>query len=179
MRKLMLILFVSAFFSVNCSAQLLKIGIKAGVNYSNFESSQIQTDALTSYHLGVITEIKLLKSLSLQPEILYSTQGAFYKTVIEDVKQELGYVSVPILAKVTIAKTFSVEAGPQFSYLLSKKITSDTDLNEFDFGVAGGIGVKITKSIFIQGRYVLGLTEIDKNADFKNAVAQLSVGFLL
>ena len=74
---------------------------------------------------------------------------------------------------------FSVEAGPQFSYLLSKKITSDTDLNEFDFGVAGGIGVKITKSIFIQGRYVLGLTEIDKNADFKNAVAQLSVGFLL
>jgi hypothetical protein len=169
-----LLLFVFNF----SNAQLLKIGIKGGVNYANFESPTIQTDALTSYHLGLLAEIKLLKTVAIQPEVLYSTHGASYKNLVQEFKSELGYMSVPILAKLYLGKTLSLEAGPQFSFLLSKKVDASTDIKEFDFALAGGLGVKLTERIFIQGRYTYGLTELDKNADFKNAVAQLSIGLL-
>ncbi|WP_309608515.1 porin family protein [Flavobacterium sp.] len=168
-----LILFVFNF----SNAQLIKIGIKAGGNYSNFESSTFQTKAIASYHLGLVSEIKLSKALSLQPEFLYSTQGASYKNLVQEYKSELGYMSVPILAKLYLGKVLSIEAGPQFSYLLSKKVDASTNINEFDFAMASGLGIKLTENIFLQGRYTFGITKVDKNLDFKNAVGQLSVGY--
>jgi Outer membrane protein beta-barrel domain len=179
MRKIVfaIVLIVSTINFTN--AQLLQIGIKGGLNYANFNSPTIQTDALTSYHVGFIAEISLMKSLCLQPEFLYSTQGASYKNLIQEYKSELGYMSVPVLVKLHLGKTLSVEAGPQFSYLLSKKVNASTNINEFDFALAGGLGIKLTKTVFIQGRYTYGLTKIEKNADFKNAVAQLSIGLML
>jgi hypothetical protein len=41
--------------------------------------SDLQFDALTSLHAGLVAEIKLVDSFSIQPELLYSTQGATYK----------------------------------------------------------------------------------------------------
>ncbi len=179
MRKIVFVIVLTVFTINFTSAQLLKIGIKGGLNYANFNSPTIQTDALTSYHVGFIVEISLLKSLCLQPEILYSTQGASYKNIVEDFKSELGYMSVPVLAKLHLGKTLSIEAGPQFSYLLSKKVNASTNVNEFDFALAGGLGIRLTNKVFVQGRYTYGLTKIEKNADFKNAVAQLSIGLIL
>jgi opacity protein-like surface antigen len=169
-----------SFFLLIChfsNAQLLKIGIKAGVNYANFKSSTLQTDALTSYHAGIAVDIKFIKPLSFQPEVIYSTQGASYKTVVQDFKSELGYVSVPILAKLHLGKTLSLQAGPQFSFLMSKKVDKSTNSNEFDFALAGGLEIMLTEKLFIHGRYTVGLTDVDKNADFKNSVGQLSLGY--
>jgi hypothetical protein len=169
--------FVFLIFNFS-NAQLLKIGIKGGVNYANFRSSTLQTEALTSYHVGLVAEIKFLKPLSIQPEFLYSTQGASYKTLVEDFKSELGYMSVPILAKLHLGNSLSIEAGPQFSFLLNKKVNVGTNINEFDLALAAGIGIKLTDNVFIQGRYTAGLTDVDKNTDFKNSVGQLSIGYL-
>lgn len=160
------------------NAQIAKFGIKAGANYANFESSDLQTDALTSYHAGLVINLRVSEKFSLQPEIMYSTQGASYKNVVEEVKAELGYVSVPILAKIGLGKSLSLELGPQFSWLASKNVDANTDVKELDFGAAGGLGLKLTNKIFLQGRYVLGLSEIGKNADIKNSVGQLSIGYM-
>jgi hypothetical protein len=160
------------------NAQLLDFGIKAGANYANFKSSTIETTPLTSYHVGIVANIKLLKPISIQPELLYSTQGASYKTLVKDFKSELGYMSVPVLAKIHLGKSLSLEAGPQFSFLLSKKVETSTNINEFDFALAGGLSIYLTESFFVQGRYTAGLTDVDKNADFKNAVGQLSIGYM-
>ena len=84
MRQL-IIAFV--FFSLNITstnAQTVKIGVKAGLNYANFSGSDIQTDAITTYHAGLVAEISLLDSFSLQPELLYSTQGASYENAIDE-----------------------------------------------------------------------------------------------
>ncbi len=170
---------VLVLFCFNFSnAQLFKFGVKAGANYANFESSTLQTDAITSYHAGLVGEFKIINAFSIQPEILYSTQGASYKNAVEEFKAELGYISVPIMAKLNLGKKLSIDVGPQFSYLLSKKVDASTDINEFDFAAAGGLSLKITENFFLQGRYTLGLTEIDKNADYKNSVGQLSVWFM-
>lgn len=168
------------FFLLVCNpsqAQLLKLGAKAGLNYANFSGSDLQTDAITSYHAGLFTQIKLGNSFSVQPEIVYSTQGASYTNLNQELKQKLGYISVPVLARIQMAKMLSLDFGPQFSYLLAKEVDFDTDINEFDFAATGGLTIDVTQNLFVQGRYVLGLTEISKNANVKNAVGQLSIGF--
>lgn len=60
-----------------------------------------QIDAITSYHAGLIAEIKLTDGFSVQPELLYSTQGASYKNATTEFKNELGYLSIPVLAKIS------------------------------------------------------------------------------
>ncbi len=83
------------------------------------------------------------------------------------------------MAKIYMTKSLSLEVGPQASFLLSQKndVRFD-DANTFDFALNAGLGLKITKSIFVQGRYSLGLTEASSNADIKNSVVQLSAGFM-
>ncbi|WP_310381880.1 porin family protein [Flavobacterium sp.] len=176
------IIFASIFLlalSTSVHAQLVKFGLKAGLNYANVTGATLQTDAITSYHAGLVTEIKLGETFALQPELVYSTQGATYKTALEDFKNELGYLSIPVMVKIYLGKTVSLELGPQASFLLSEKKEFDIEnSNTFDFAATGGLGFKISKNIFIQGRYVLGLTEISKNADAKNAVVQVSAGIM-
>jgi hypothetical protein len=165
--------------TMNVQAQLLKIGVKAGLNYANLTGSNIQTDAITSYHAGLVAEIKLLDKFAIQPELLYTTQGATYNTALGDIKNELGYIAIPVLAKIYLSKSFSLELGPQASFLLSEKNNFDVNnANTFDFAIDAGLGFKITKNIFIQGRYVLGLTEVSSNAETKNSILQLSAGLM-
>ena len=173
--KLMTVLFLLGF--TLGQAQVLKLGAKAGLNYANFSGSDLQTDAITSYHAGLSAQIKLGDKFSVQPEIMYSTQGASYNNLNQELKQKLGYMSIPLLARMHVGKIVSLDFGPQFSYLLSKDIDFDTEVNEFDFAAVGGLTLDVTENLFVQGRYVLGVTEISKNANVKNSVGQLSVGF--
>ena len=179
MKKSILITSFLLLLSLHGQAQLVKFGLKAGLNYANFTGTEIQTDAITSYHAGLVAEIKLLDKLALQPELLYSTQGASYENAVEEFKNELGYISIPVLAKIYMGKTISFELGPQASFLLSEKNNFDTeDSNTFDFSVVGDLGFKITENFFVQGRYVLGLTEVSPNTEAKNSVVQVSAGIM-
>lgn len=179
MKKAVLIIVLMFSATLSVQAQLLQIGVKAGLNYANFTGTEIQTDAITSYHAGLLAEIKLMDKFAIQPELLYTTQGASYKEADQEFKNELGYIAIPVLAKIYLGESFSVELGPQASFLLSERNDVDfEDSNTFDFGLAGGLSYKITKNIFVQGRYVLGLTEISSEADAKNSVLQFSAGLM-
>ena len=184
MKKTIFVTVLLVAISMNMQAQLVKFGVKAGVNYANQNGSDITvnstnytTSAITSYHAGLIAEIKLVDSFAIQPELLYSTQGATYKNAGEEFRNELGYLSIPVLAKINLNKFVSLELGPQASFLLSERNNFDVkDANTFDFAVVGGLGLNITKSLFIQGRYGLGLTDASKDAQVKNSVVQVSAG---
>lgn len=47
----------------------------------------------------------------------------------------------------------------------------------FDFAAVGGLGFNFTENIFAQARYVAGLTDTTKDAEIKNRVIQVSVGY--
>ncbi|WP_426483997.1 porin family protein [Flavobacterium sp. 2] len=185
MKKLFLaaVMFLTASTAIH--AQLLKIGVKAGVNFANqhgdasFDGISVDKEGLTSYHAGLVAELKLLEKFSIQPELLYSTQGATYKNAVDEFKNELGYLSIPVMAKFYMTKSLSLEVGPQASFLLSNKKEFDVqDPKTFDFAVNAGLGLKITEGLFVQARYGLGLTEVSTHADLKNSVFQLSAGFM-
>lgn len=185
MKKTILAAVVLFAMSNAAQAQLVKFGIKGGVNYANQNGSSItvnstnyDTEAITSYHAGLVAEVKLTDGFSIQPELLYSTQGATYKNAFEEFKNELGYLSVPLLAKIHLNKTVSLDLGPQASFLLSERNNFDYNNAEtFEFAAVGGLGINLTKHFFLQGRYVLGLTEASKDAEVKNSALQISAGF--
>ncbi|HAT81089.1 MAG TPA: PorT family protein [Flavobacterium sp.] len=179
MKKSILITTLLLLLSLHIQAQLVKFGAKAGLNYANITGAEIQTDAITSYHAGLVAEIKVIDKFAIQPELLYTTQGASYENAGVEFKNELGYIALPVMAKIYLSKSFSLELGPQASFLLSeKKNFVAKDSNTFDFSVAGGLGFKITENFFIQGRYVLGLTEVSTDAESKNSVVQVSAGIM-
>lgn len=174
---------VCLFFS-NTNAQFLQLGAKAGISFSNFGGGDIEGvdfKTLTNYHFGVVAELKLLDNLALQPELLYSTQGAELDGLGVQFKNELGYIALPVLIKFYLTDNkLSLEAGPQLSFLVSEKNDVNFDDSEtFDFGFAAGLSYKLTNNIFVSGRYIAGLTEVKKDSDIKNSVIQFSVGIFL
>jgi hypothetical protein len=90
------------------------------------------------------------------------------------------------MAKYYIAKGFTVEAGPQFSFLLKDQLVPidtynevrvNTNAENFDFGINVGLGYQFKSGIFFQTRYNLGLIAISENPDIKNGVFQMTLGF--
>lgn len=205
-----IILTVSAIFAMGVlNAQEIKYGIKTGFSSSTFTGDVAHYDVKSKagFHVGGFVEFKITDKFSVQPEILYSTQGAKLKFYTADEfsstseKQDfkLGYLNIPIIAKYYVIKGFSIEAGPQVGFLLSAKnefnystyITEEfsdsgeddikDDLKSVDFGFNFGAGYEFTENVFVQARYNLGLTSIFEDAinefDPKNGVFQFSVGY--
>jgi opacity protein-like surface antigen len=171
----------TAVFALAClassNAQLLRLGVKAGPNFSNFSggADDISYSGRTSFHAGAVAEIGILPIFSIQPELLYTSQGADVDGVGDF---NLDYVAVPVLVKIYLIKDkFSIEAGPQFSFLIDEAEEA-LENEKFELAAAGGVGINITKNFFAQARYTYGLTEVSKDAGVKNSVLQLSLGYM-
>jgi hypothetical protein len=191
MKKNLITICVILVACISANAQIFKLGIKGGINYANqtgtditVNSTNYKTEAISNFHIGLLAEVKLGDRFSIQPEVLYSTQGAKYDAigVAQDFTNDIGYISIPVMAKIYLNNTFSLEFGPQASFLMSKKnevsINSIKNQKDIDFGAGAGLGIRVTKSIFLQGRYMVGLSEISPDAKVKNSVLQVSAGLL-
>lgn len=186
MIKLIVSITIAALGFTTVKAQDFNIGAKAGINLTSLSGDFDSDKAKTSFHLGGMVEIPLLDALSVQPEILYSSQGAKSKFNSDDVVR-LNYITVPIMAKYYVWETLSVEAGPQIGFLLSaerdeegqeddiKDITKSTD-----FGLNLGLGYKLENGVNFALRYYFGSdinSDINSSAKVKNSVFQISVGY--
>ncbi|HEX9979833.1 MAG TPA: porin family protein [Flavobacterium sp.] len=176
MKKSVLLVLMITCGIINTNAQVFKLGIKAGPNFSSFSGGEgIDYSSRTSIHAGAVAELGLTSKFSLQPELLYSSQGADVDGAGDF---NLDYVAVPVLAKIYILPNkFSIDVGPQFSFLIDEAEEA-LENEKFDFAVAGGVTLNITKSIFAQARYTFGLTEASKEAEVTNTVFQVSVGYM-
>lgn len=182
MKKLLLVLLVVSFTGV-ANAQDLTFGAKAGVNFASLTGDDVEDiDGRTSFHLGMIAEFLLSEKFAIQPEVLYSSQGA--KASDEDSEWKLDYVSIPVMAKYFVTEGLSLEAGPYVAFNVVSEfdmegITVDLEdeTESTDFGAAFGLGYQLPMGLFFQGRYAMGLTDISSEGDAKNGVFQLSLGY--
>jgi hypothetical protein len=182
-KKLWIACFAVALIG-KVNGQDVKIGVKLGTNIASVNGSNANNlDSRTGFVFGVTAEIPFTEKFSIQPELLYSAQGAQQGN---DYRYDLNYVSLPIMAKYYIAKGFTLEAGPQFSFLVKDQLVpidtyngtiENTDAENFDFGVNVGLGYQFKSGIFFQTRYNLGLIAISENPDIKNGVFQMTLGF--
>jgi hypothetical protein len=183
-------LFVFLFLlGIGVFGQNISGGIKAGLNLANQTFSgngyTSSPNFLPGLHGGGYATIMFSDHFGLQPEVLYSAEGA--KSGSE--KYQLGYIAVPVLVRFNVNDLLSFHAGPQFSVLASAKYvsgSSDQDVKDqikgSDIGAAFGASVDLPMKLNFTFRFIKGLSDINDTASStkqKNYNLQLSVGYKL
>ena len=185
MKKLLLLSTIAMFSMANSiNAQNVDVGFKAGLNISNLTGGDADRNNLLDFHVGALAEFKITEKISLQPELLYTRQGSEPQ---DSLKIKLDYLAIPLMVKYHVSKKFSLEAGPQLSFLVNDKAEfndssipdADVDASSFDFGLKVGCAYKINSNLFAQVRYNYGVTTVVENPDIKNSVFQISLGYKL
>lgn len=132
-------------------------------------------------------EIGLSYSMQGYDDKIIEIDGRGEKTLDHNVTSH--YLTIPIAEKFyPTGKGFYMELGPQLGILLSKKATvggGDSytpfkdDNRTLDFGIIGGVGYVFPSGMFLNARYIHGLTETCKVfSGGKNRNLQLSLGYL-
>jgi len=121
---------------------------------------------------------------SIQPELVYSSQGYSYDIGGDKVNGRLSYINLPIMADFTIAEGLSLQGGPQIGFNISADEEFDGETEDFgddvetlDLGVGIGAQYILPMNLFVQARYVIGFSDIVKDSNAKNSVISLSVGY--
>ncbi|MDP5201195.1 porin family protein [Flavobacterium sp. DG2-3] len=191
MKKIILsAIAIMAFAFTN--AQSTRFGIKGGLNISNVVGGDVEDNkSLVGFHVGGFAEIHVVEKFFIQPELLYSAQGAKFDGPFgADGDLKLNYLNIPVLAKYYVVDNkFSVEAGPQLGILLSAKAEGE-DVKDFtrstDFGFNLGAGYNFTENFSVGLRYTIGLSpitdnDIDDSEEYydsaKNSNLQLSLAY--
>lgn len=169
----------------------IKLGIKGGLNIANVYGDIDDNAIRTSVVLGLFGEFIVTNKFSIQPELLYSGQGFSNQTPNDFSRVKLDYVLLPIMAKFYLHQNdLSLEVGPQLGFLVSgKEKTNEANekienISKVDFDLNVGLGYELKNNIYFQGRYNLGITNLNSDSDtsgaikYSNAVIQLSVGYL-
>lgn len=150
----------------------VSLGIKGGLNLYNINNDNGSTyDQITGYHFGLFGHIHLKNPWAIQPELVYSAQGA----KSGDTNYKLGYFNVPVLIQYMFDNGFRLQAGPQVGFLVSAD--NKNDLNPIEFGVSFGASYVLPSTGFgIDARYNLGLSNINKDSDLNSTNRGIQLG---
>jgi Outer membrane protein beta-barrel domain len=183
MKRTILVVLISASFMF-ASAQV-QFGVKAGYNLANLTTSPSESGikSKSDFSAGILASIPLFSSCFLQPEIMYSGQGASFSDSLANVNLNYGYLNVPVLFKYQHSSGLFAETGPQIGFLLSAKekgngqtVDTKADTQSTDFSWAFGVGYKIPKiNLGLDARYNLGLTNLAKGSGSSNGTVKNSV----
>ncbi len=188
MKKILLFAAVAGLSFTAVQSQNIRFGVKGGVNFSSVNGDDFkEADGVTGFHIGAVAKIGFTELLALQPELLFSAQGYSVDTPWDDVQVRLGYITLPVMADFTIVEGLSLQGGPQFGFNVVngykfdgedwEEFEDDEGPETFDFGVGIGAQYVLPFNLFFQARYVIGVTDIDKDAKGKNSVISLSAGY--
>lgn len=191
MKKVLMAALVLLLVSATAMAQNFQLGLKAGANISNFtggEFDNLDKKALVGFHAGAFINFLFGDHLSLQPEVLFSSQGAKLKSAGEEENFRVSYVNVPVMVKYRFTGGFYLEAGPQIGFKVSEDVPDQT-IKDFakstDLSVAAGLGYHSNMGLGIGARYIAGLSKVGDfdasniDPDFKNSTIQVSLFYTL
>jgi len=183
MRKTLLVT-VSFFFISAIQAQTT-FGLKLGANIANLKATVgsigVTLDSKLGFHGGGFFTIPAAKNFSIQPEIVYSLEGAEFDQT--NSKISLHMINVPLMFQYN-SSGFIVEAGPQLGFLLSAKEDGQDATEGYEsvnVGLGFGAAYRLNQGIGFSARYNLGLTGVAKDEDqdvtVKSNVIQLGITF--
>jgi len=189
MKKISLV-FCALFLTATIFAQQAAIGLKGGVNVSNLSNSGTDMGSRVGFHGGLLAHIHLQPSLALQPEVVYSSQGAKYTANGAEHSLSLNYINIPLQLQYMFDNGFRLQTGPQVGFLTQVKdkvedvetgyFTSE-DFKTVDFSWSAGLGYLTYSGLGIDARYNFGLSDINNfgNNKIKNNVFQLGLFYML
>ncbi|QYJ68229.1 porin family protein [Flavobacterium litorale] len=187
MKKILLSAVAVIALGVTAQAQEIKFGVKAGLNIADLGGDAETNGSRTGLHIGGLAEFKLTETFSVQPELVYSMQGAKSDNGVGgEFDLNLDYINVPIMAKYYVMEGLSIEAGPQIGFLMGAEFDGNDvkdNYKSIDFGLGGGVAYDLPMGVFFQARYYAGMSSITEDiegvetVDTMNNVISLSVGY--
>lgn len=179
---------VMALFSVGAFAQYsggeITVQPKIGLNVTNISDGD--GDWKAGLAIGAELEYHASPMVGISAGLIYSMQGAKATEDGVDVKLNLDYINVPILANIYVAPGFALKTGLQPAFKVSSKIKGDGvsvdmdktgyDVKSVDFSIPVGMSYEY-QNICFDARYNIGLTKLLDGSDSKNQVFQITVGY--
>lgn len=191
MKKISLFFCVS-FFSVALFAQNAALGLKGGINVSNLSnSSGYEMGSKVGFNGGLLAHVHLARSLALQPEVVYSSQGAKYTTSDgAEHKLSLNYINIPLQLQYMFNNGFRIQTGPQVGFLTNVKdkvaetetgYFTSQDFKTVDFAWTAGLGYLTYSGLGVDARYNFGISDVNNAGSnvLKNNVFQLGLFYML
>lgn len=185
MKKFFLVVVTSVGAAIATQAQHPHWGIKGGINVSNIDVQHgSDADPRVGIHLGGLAHIHLSEHFALQPELMYSSQGAEGSTSNANYKTKLHYVNVPVLLQFMTGSGFRLQTGPQLGVLMSAKYKvndTETDVDDSyktpDFAWSFGASYVSRKGLGFDARYNHGISNINDapGNKYKNRVFQFGL----
>ena len=187
--KKFLVMAAMVLSSVGAFAQYsagdITIQPKVGLNVSSTTSDAAEYKA--GFVGGAELEYHASPMLGISAGVLYSMQGAKVKD--SDVKMNLNYINIPILANVYVANGLALKAGIQPAFNVSNKVKADGisvdydkyapeegKIKSFDFAIPVGLSYEYM-NVCLDARYNIGLTKLADAGDAKNSVFQITLGY--
>lgn len=203
MKKSIIVAVICFFGLTQMNAQVsFRPGVKAGLNVSHFTQTN-RTDekfnSKTDFYAGVFGALKLTKVYTLQPELVYTRQGAEREYFDKDNRRrtedlDVSYLSIGVANKFTF-KNFNFQVGPTIDVKVNdshKEIAPNNNENysyEFnnnpytgiDFAFFAGVGYDFTKNFGVEARIKKGIIPVndswDYDENYTNVVFQIGATY--
>jgi len=184
------IIFSTSFINVSAQKKIT-IGIKGGINITGMQADYFaDNDCKTKFNAGIVSEIKISGKFFIQPELLYSRQGAYTKAIMYggeplDTEYILDYISLPLMAKLYVSDKIALELGGICNFLANdeeiRTLDNETktypaNANDFEFSIAAGVSYHFKNRFFGNARSFLGLSNAVSTAN--NYGLQIGIGYL-
>jgi hypothetical protein len=169
-KKIVLITLFIACSLVGMS-QGFHMGVKFGTDIQKINGASFSDKFAFGYHLGGFAELKLSKSITLQPELYYSavkldTGSSFSQTYnsITLSKLKFGYLNIPLILSIKTGEKMAVQLGSRYGIIvdnnLSLRNNAESAFKKGDFSVLAGVQFNFSK-VKIYGRYQVGLNNLN------------------
>ena len=204
MKKMRLVLVVAMLAIVTGASAQLNLGVKGGVNMSNFYGDELDDQNVKiGFHIGLAADYEFAYNSAIQTGLFFTTKGAKYSESIGDATGDFTvnpmYLQLPVhyayKLDVTPGTRIVFHAGPYVAYGIGGKsklsgslgdwdgetewdVFGDDGFKRFDAGLGLGVGAEFGPILLDLG-WDMGLVNIaDSNSgDIKNQNAYLSVGY--
>lgn len=183
------------------SAQILRIGVRGGVNLSDVRFDEISIGDYSvsrvkdspGYQIALVTRFSIPKFLQISPELQFTSHDYRYSVggaKSGEVRVATKRLELPVMIGFNI-KALRVFAGPVFRLSHSEKPNNDylglkVKYNDSDVGIVAGAGLDIGK-FFVDARYSVypkttyNLMSFGRDHRYvkmkRNAMWQFSAGF--
>jgi len=170
MKKIFSVLMVAValMMAAPAQAQLIKFGVKGGLNMSKLDKEGYKSENTTGFFIGPMAEVTLpIIGLGVDGALLYSQRGkGEYK--------EQG-IEVPVNLKYTIGLGstlgFYLAAGPDFFFNFKDIDVENVEAKKTQVAVNLGAGVKLLRKLQIGVTYQIPMGDA---YEWKDAVSAIS-----
>ena len=206
MKKIMMIAaMMVAAISANAQNEVGQVTLqpKVGMNIASLTGSGNKTRVGVA--AGLEAEYGVAENFGITAGVLYSMQGSKGKAGDVELKFNMDYINIPILAQYYPINGLAIKAGVQFGFIVRQKAKIDVDgiqfrdgtideffnwfnehrtaafpegkLNKFDFSIPVGLSYEY-QNFVLDARYNIGVTKLVKDADQgRNSTFAITLGY--